>query len=96
VRIEDGRITRIGKVGVPRPAAEYVGMLMLGPEAQNLLRTAMEDWLASGGDPNGWYETVIDERLLDRLVCQPVEVGGRTWVEIDDPSDLAFAATVAT
>jgi choline kinase len=96
VRIENERITRIGKVGVPDAAGEYVGMLMLGPEAQNLLRTAMEDWLASGGDPNGWYETVIDQRLLDRLECRAVEVGGRPWVEIDDPADLELATRVGT
>jgi choline kinase len=95
VRIDAGRITDIGKVGVPDPAGEYVGLLMLGPQAAGLLHLAMEEWLAAGGDPNGWYETVIHERLLDRVECRAVEVGGSLWVEIDDPADLATAASVA-
>ncbi|WP_448626971.1 phosphocholine cytidylyltransferase family protein [Geodermatophilus sp. URMC 64] len=95
VAVNGGRITDIGKVGVPDPAGEYVGMLMLGPEAAGLLREAMEDWLTSGGNPNGWYETVIHERLLDRVDCRAVEVGGSLWVEIDDPADLETAGSVA-
>jgi choline kinase len=95
VEVDGGRIVDIGKVGVREPSGEYVGMLMLDRTAATLLLDLLEAWDRDGRDPNGWYETVIRDGLLTEVECRPIQVGGATWVEIDDTADLERAASVS-
>ena len=85
----------IGKVGVPDPVGEYVGMTALAPEGRALVHEALRTFLADAGRADAWYEDAFQEVSAVRpfLVLWPTPPS--PWVEIDDADDLRTAHRLA-
>ncbi len=90
----DGVLEKIGKVGISRPAGEYVGLLMARGEVLARLRTALEAFVDRPEAANEWYEGAIGRTAREgaRWGVWPMPDG--RWVEIDDDDDLAEAVAL--
>jgi 1L-myo-inositol 1-phosphate cytidylyltransferase len=80
---EDGRIVRLSK-GLTAYNAIDTGVFRAGPA----LIEAIHDSVAAGGQ-GSLSEGV--QRLADRGEAQAVDIGGRWWLDVDDPRALAQA-----
>lgn len=90
----DGHLASIGKVGVARPAGEYIGALALDHNAVVALESVLSACESEPSRSDEWYEHSIN-RSLDRLDWQICSVPHGQWVEIDDVSDLIRAEAAA-
>jgi choline kinase len=81
----------IGKVGISRPAGEYVGLLMARGDVLARLRAALEAFVGRPEAVDEWYEGAIGRTVREgaRWGVWPMPDG--RWVEIDDDDDLAVA-----
>ena len=91
VLCEDGWVVEVTKrvAGDPRVRGEAVGFLRLSPEAAELLRGILEEFIDTGKDTLEYEETFRD--LAVEVPIAVVEVGDLPWVEIDLEADLARA-----
>lgn len=100
-RVEDGRVTRVGKklVSADEAAGEFIGLAKFSPEGAAALSDVWRDALAGGLDqPFGAAATLRNAYLSDALNAiaargvelVPVFIDGR-WREIDTEEDLARA-----
>lgn len=87
--------TSIGKVGVPDPVGEYVGMASLGPPARALVHDVLRAFAAEGDRVDAWYEEAFQEvsAVSPFLIVRPTP--SSAWVEIDDADDLRVADGLA-
>ena len=90
----DGRLTRIGKVGMTDPVGEYVGMLMARGPALRAVREQLERFVGRPEAANEWYEGAVG-RSAETVAWRvwPMPSGG--WVEIDDDADFELAEVLA-
>lgn len=87
----DGLVTAIGKVGVPEPDGEYVGLAWFDHAAARGLRAELAAFLDQPARADHWYEHGIAEHLAAGAPYRAVPVPSSDWVEIDDEADLAAA-----
>lgn len=88
---DDGAVRAIGKVGVPAPDGEYVGLAWLDRAAARGLAGALRAFLDQPERSDHWYEHAIQEHLTAGARYRAVPVPSSEWVEIDDEDDLAQA-----
>ena len=90
----DGSLARITKQLDPATAAgEYIGVTLIDPPAAVPLTAALEaTWRRDPGlyYEDGYQEYVDRGRRID--ICP---IGEVSWVEVDDPADLARARVIA-
>lgn len=91
----EGRVQRIGKVGVDAPAGEYVGISWWSPAAAAELAGHLAAYVDREDAANNWYEHGIDDHMAAGGRYAAVPVPSVDWVEIDDPTDLALAVALA-
>ncbi|MDQ2650312.1 MAG: NTP transferase domain-containing protein [Actinomycetota bacterium] len=96
VSVEHDRCRRIGKVGVDQPKGEYVGISWWSADSAEELRKLLAAYLDQPDAVNNWYEHGIDDHLVAGASYAAVAMPSMDWVEIDDPSDLAAARSLAT
>jgi choline kinase len=91
VLCEDGWVVEVTKkvAGDPRVRGEEVGMLRLSPDAGEVLRGILEEFIETGKD-SVEYEEALRE-LAAEVPIGVVEMGDLPWVEIDFQEDLARA-----
>lgn len=87
----NGLVTGIGKVGVPAPDGEYVGLAWLDPGAAQGLRAQLARFLDQPDRADHWYEHAIAEHIATGAGYRAVAVPSSDWVEIDDEADLVAA-----
>jgi choline kinase len=87
--------TSIGKIGVPDPVGEYVGMSALAPSGRGLVHDALRRLAAREDRADAWYEEAFQEvaSLSPCLMLWPTP--SSAWVEIDDADDLRAANRLA-
>jgi choline kinase len=88
-------VTAIGKVGVPEPGGEYVGLAWFSSAGAESLCVELR---AFAGDPacaDNWYEHAIERHLRRGGRYGVIGVPSSDWVEIDDPADLLAASDLA-
>jgi choline kinase len=87
----EGRLARIGKVGIEAPVGEYVGMLMARGPALRALRERLEAFVGRPEAANEWYEGAVGRTAAAGVAWRvwPMPSGG--WVEIDDDADFDAA-----
>jgi len=96
VRVESGRVTRIGKDLPPEEIdAEAIGLHAFRGEGPRLFREALEAAVRKPGGLERWYLTVVDELSREGTVST-LSVEGLGWAEIDTPDDLADVQALAT
>ncbi len=88
---DDGVLSRIGKVGITRPAGEYVGLLMARGGALAALREALEAFVGHDESADEWYEGAIARTAREGARWEVWPMPDGRWVEIDDDDDLAAA-----
>lgn len=81
----------IGKVGVPSPTGEYVGLLMATGEVLKRFRAQLEDFATDPVHAQEWYEGAVRETAASGARWHLWPTPGSAWVEIDDAADLARA-----
>src|SRR5215208_3567351 len=91
----DGNLAKITKLMDPASAhGEYIGASLIEPSAVPALAAALQ--VTFERDPNLYYEdgyqTFVDHG--GRIGTAPIPVG-TSWVEVDDPRDLARAREIA-
>jgi choline kinase len=88
---EDGWVVEVTKkIGQdPRVRGEAVGMLRLSAEAAEILRGILEEFIETGKDSLEYEDTFRE--LAGEVPIGVVEVGDLSWVEINEPPDLARA-----
>ncbi len=91
----DGSLARIGKVGVPEPVGEYVGMLAVRGQVLEALRARLEEFVGRPEAANEWYEGAIGRTAADGQAWRIWATPGTGWVEIDDDDDLSAAEALA-
>jgi len=91
----DGRLARIGKVGVPDAVGEYVGMLAVRGHLVGALRARLEEFVGRPEAANEWYEGAIGRTAADGEAWRIWATPGTGWVEIDDDDDLSAAEALA-
>jgi len=85
-----GRVTAISKRLDPEAAdGEYIGLAKLAPPVSGALLEAIDRHLARGA-VNAYYEDALHD-VLSAVRVGTVTAGGRGWVEVDTPDDLAAA-----
>jgi choline kinase len=82
---------RIGKVGVPDPVGEYVGMIMVRETSRDRLRTTLEAYVGSAAAVDHWYEHAIGATAGDGVPWVVWPTPDSEWIEIDDEADYAAA-----
>jgi choline kinase len=92
---EDGRLTRIGKVGLDAPVGEYIGMLMARGDALRAFRASLESFVGRDECVNEWYEGAVGRTAADGAAWHLWPVPSGDWVEIDDDADLHAAEAMA-
>lgn len=88
---DDGAVTAIGKVGIPDPDGEYVGLAWFDRLAARGLAAELRAFLDQPHRSDHWYEHAIQEHLGGGAAYRAVAVPSSEWVEIDDEADLAAA-----
>ncbi len=92
VELDDrGALEAIGKVGITRPAGEYVGLLMARGSVLARLRAALEAFVGRPEAANEWYEGAIGRTAREGARWEVWPMPDGRWVEIDDDDDLAAA-----
>lgn len=91
----DGRLRRIGKVDVPDPVGEYVGLLAARGAVLRALRARLEEFVGRPAAANEWYEGAIGRTAADGETWRIWATPGTGWVEIDDDDDLSAAEALA-
>jgi choline kinase len=89
------RIVAIGKVGIPEPAGESVGLGRWTRAAADELRSILQRFATDPTRADCWYEHAIDVHLAEGGRYGLVPVPDEAWVEIDDDDDLRWAADLA-
>ncbi len=90
----DGRLARIGKVGIDAPVGEYVGMLLARGPALRAMRAQLEGFVGRPESVDEWYEGAVGRTAGDvSWRVWPMPSGG--WVEIDDDADFVTAEALA-
>jgi choline kinase len=89
------RIVAIGKVGIPDPAGESVGLGRWTRPAAEELRSILQRFATDPARADCWYEHAIDAQLAEGGRYGLVPVPDGAWVEIDDDDDLRWAADLA-
>jgi choline kinase len=87
----EGRLERIGKVGVPEPVGEYVGMFMARGVARQRLAGALEAYVGSESAIDNWYEHAIGDTAGDGVAWVVWPTPDSEWIEIDDEADYQAA-----
>jgi choline kinase len=95
VSVSGGLAQRIGKVGVGDPEGEYVGIAWWSADAADELAGYLRAYLGRKDAADNWYEHGIDDHLGAGAAYAAVSVPSVSWVEIDDPTDLAAAVELA-
>jgi choline kinase len=91
----DGGLARIGKVDVPDPVGEYVGMLAVRGGVLDALRARLEEFVDRPEAAGEWYEGAIGRTAADGSRWGIWATPGTGWVEIDDDDDLSAAEALA-
>jgi choline kinase len=91
----DGTLARIGKVDVPDPVGEYVGILAARGAVLRALRARLEEFVGREAAADEWYEGAIGRTAADGLPWHIWTTPGSGWVEIDDDDDLSAAEALA-
>jgi len=91
----DGSLARIGKVEVPDPVGEYVGMLAARGGVLTALRAGLEEFVGRPEAANEWYEGAIGRCAAAGVPWRIWATPGSGWVEIDDDADLSAAEALA-
>jgi len=91
----DGVLEAIGKVGLARPAGEYVGLLVVRGALLARLRAALEDFVGDPAAAQEWYEGAIARTVREGARWEIWPMPDGRWVEIDDDADLAAALELA-
>lgn len=90
-RDDPARLEAIGKVGVERPAGEYVGMFMARGAAREALEARLAGFVDSPADADQWYERAIGLTAASGTPWVVWPTPDSAWVEIDDAADHALA-----
>ena len=91
----EGRLTRIGKVGMDAPVGEYIGMLMARGTALHDFRASLESFVGRDECVNEWYEGAVGRTAAEGTAWDLWAVPSGEWVEIDDDADLLAAEAMA-
>jgi len=91
----DGVLEAIGKVGLARPAGEYVGLLVVRGALLARLREALEAFVGDPAAAQEWYEGAIARTVREGARWEVWPMPDGRWVEIDDDADLAVALELA-
>jgi choline kinase len=81
----------IGKVGVERPAGEYVGLLMAGGSVLRDFREALEAFVGDDAATDAWYEQAVAVTAANGTEWRVWPTPGSDWIEIDDEADYTAA-----
>jgi choline kinase len=87
----DGVIDRIGKVDIPAPAGEYVGILMARGATLAAFRAELEAFVGRPEHTDEWYEAAVGRSAAAGAEWRVWPVRTAAWVEIDDDRDLRSA-----
>jgi len=91
VKMEEGRLVRIGKDITPDKAqGESIGMILFRGEGPLLFRSALKKALVDPKANRKWYLSVIDE-LAQVMPVWTCSISGLKWCEVDYPADLQQA-----
>lgn len=88
-------VTAIGKVGIPEPGGEYVGLSWWDRSTAGELADILASFTPDPDRADHWYEHGIQCHLEAGAHYAAVPVPTTHWVEIDDERDLAAARTLA-
>ena len=95
VTLTGDRVEAVGKTLLPKDThAESIGIVVFRGEGSDLFRKTVEQSMCEGWGVSAWYLQVID-RLSKTVVVSAVDIGDLEWGEIDFPSDLEAAQTLA-
>ena len=93
-RAPDGTLQGIGKVAVPAPAGEYIGMLMARGRVLRATREVLESFVGRDEAANEWYEAAVG-RTAATGMWHVWPMPSTHWIEIDDDDDLESAYALA-
>lgn len=83
--------TGIGKVAIPEPEGEYVGMTALAPVGRTRVHEALRGFVGDPAKADAWYEGAFHELSAIQPFLALWPTPSSSWVEIDDPDDLEAA-----
>jgi len=84
------RVTAIGKVGLARPAGEYIGLAALSSAGRAAVAGILQTF-AADGRTDEWYEAGLQQAMDHALAVEAWTTPHSDWVEIDDADDHAAA-----
>ncbi|CAA9275449.1 MAG: hypothetical protein AVDCRST_MAG76-3650 [uncultured Acidimicrobiales bacterium] len=87
--------TGIGKVAVPDPVGEYVGMTALAPAGRRRVHDALRGFVGDPARADAWYEGAFQDLSAVQPFLSVWPTPSSTWVEIDDGDDLLAASRLA-
>ena len=87
-------LTRIGKVDVPDPVGEYVGLLMFGGPVRKALTEQLRAFDGSAAHLNEWYEGAVGRTAAAGTPWVLWATPDSEWFEIDDERDHAAAVAL--
>jgi choline kinase len=90
-RDESGHLGRIGKVDIPAPVGEYIGLLMARGAALAALRDELERFVGKPESANEWYEGAVGRSAAAGTPWTIWPMPSTGWVEIDDDDDFDAA-----
>lgn len=90
-------LTRIGKIDVPDPVGEYVGLLMFGGDVRTALHDQLREFGTSPQHLNEWYEGAVGRTAAAGVPWTLWSTPDSDWYEIDDEKDhMAAVALLGT
>lgn len=91
---EGMRLCRVGKrLDLSHVNGESIGMMYFNAAGADIFVKKVEELMTQGDGLTRWYLSAIDELARAGLVGIS-SIHGLSWCEVDDPVDLAYAATV--
>lgn len=87
-------LTRIGKVDVPDPVGEYVGLLMFGGSVRKAMTEQLRAFDGFPAHLNEWYEGAVGRTAAAGTTWTLWGTPDSEWFEIDDEQDHAAAVTL--
>jgi choline kinase len=87
----DGRVDRIGKLGIDNAVGEYIGILMARGDVLRALREVLEGFVGRPEALNEWYEGAVGRTAVAGADWRIWAMPSTGWVEIDDDRDLETA-----